>query len=323
MSDDVIIKEYSGSDGWYKIYQSGIIEQGTKIYSAASIKDIQLPVNHANTDYSVMISHIPQYIPKKHYTRHMVSMTKTNITTTMKENVEPMFFQSIDSENQFEVTSDVSRAKYQWFTKGYCKELEYKTFAINPTPSDAMIIINGIEQNNIQYPCGKYLTYTVKKDGYQTITNTVTITDDLTIDVNLELQYYNYIIRTTPFDATVIINGIEQNTLYTLMNTEINWEINRYGYISQSGTDILTNDIIKKVKLEKMQFTYTINPTPSDAVVIINGIEQNTITADYGSLIDWEVSMEGYTLQNGQIELIEDVVNDVILEEIPTEIPTE
>lgn len=319
MTDDVIVKEYSGSDGWYKIYQSGIIEQGTKIYSSSETKDIQLPVNHTNINYTVNISNVPQYNPQKFYKSKQALMTYTNITTTMKENTLPSFSYEAKSENQFEVTSDVSIAKYEWFTKGYVKALEYKAFSINPTPSDAIVIINGIEQNNIQYPCGKYLTYTVKKDGYQTITNTVTITDDLTIDVNLELQYYNYILRAIPSDATVTINGIEQNTLYALMNTEINWEINRYGYISQSGTDTLTNNIIKKVRLEKMQFTYTINPTPSDAIVVINGIEQNTITADYGSVIDWEVSMEGYTSQNGQIELIEDAVNDVILEEILTE----
>lgn len=319
MSEDVIIKEYNDGINWYKIYQSGILEQGTKIYSSSETKDIQLPVTYTNTDYTVSISNIPQNNPQKFYKSKQALMTYTNITTTMKENTLPSFSYEIKSENQFEVTSDISRAKYEWFTKGYIKPLEYKTFSINPTPSDATVIINGIEQNNIQYPCGKYLTYTVKKDGYQTITNTVTITDDLTIDVNLELQYYNYILRAIPSDATVTINGIEQNTLYALMNTEINWEINRYGYISQSGMDILTNNIIKKVKLEKMQFTYTINPTPSDAIIVINGIEQNTITADYGSVIDWEVSMEGYTSQNGQIELIEDAVNDVILEEILTE----
>lgn len=319
MSDDIIVKEYSGSDGWYKIYQSGLLEQGTKIYSSSPSQTINLPVNYADTNYTVNVSNIPQYNLQKFYKSKQALMTYTNIITTMKENVLPSFSYEVKSENQFEVTSDVSRARYEWFTKGYIKPLEYKAFSINPTQSDATIIINGIEQNNIQYPCGKYLTYTVKKDGYQTITNTVTITDDLTIDVNLELQYYNYILRAIPSDATITINGIEQNTLYDLMNTEINWEINRYGYISQSGMDILTNNIIKKVRLEKMQFTYTINPTPSDAIVVINGVEQNTITADYGSVIGWEVSMEGYTSQNGQIELIEDAVNDVILEEILTE----
>lgn len=319
MSDDVIVKEYNDGINWYKIYQSGLLEQGTKIYSGSPLQTINLPVNYADTDYTVSISNVPQYNPQKFYKSKQALMTYTNITTTMKEDVLPSFSYEVKSENQFEVTSDVSRAKYEWFTKGYVKSLEYKTFSINPTPSDATVIINGIEQNNIQYPCGKYLTYTVKKDGYQTITNTVTITDNLTIDVNLELQYYNYILRAIPSDATITINGIEQNTLYTLMNTEINWEISRYGYISQSSMDILTNNIIKKVRLEKMQFTYTINPTPSDAMVVINGIEQNTITADYGSVIDWEVSMEGYTSQNGQIELIEDAVNDVILEEILTE----
>lgn len=319
MSDDVVIKEYNDGTNWYKIYQSGLLEQGTKIYSGLSSKTINLSVNYADTNYTVNISSIPQYNPQKFYKSKQALMTYTNITSTMKENVLPSFSYEVKSENQFEVTSDVSRVKYEWFTKGYIKVLEYKTFSINPTPSDAIVIINGIEQNNIQYPCGKYLTYTVKKDGYQTVTNTIIITDDLTIDVNLELQYYNYILRAIPSDATVIINGIEQNTLYDLMNTEINWEINRYGYISQSGMDILTNNIIKKVRLEKMQFTYTINPTPSDAIVVINGIEQNTITADYGSVIDWEVSMEGYTSQSGQIELIKDAVNDVILEEILTE----
>lgn len=315
MSDDIVVKEYNNGSNWYKIYQSGIVEQGIKIYSATPIKDIKLPINYADTDYTVNVSNIPQYNPQKFYKSKQVLMTYTNITTTMKESVLPVFSYEVESESQFTVASDVSRARYEWFTKGYVKPLEYKTFSINPTPSDATIIINGIEQNNIQYPCGKCLTYIVKKDDYQTVTNTITITDDLTIDVNLEVELYSYTIKPTPSDAIVIINGIQQNTIIAQVGEIINWEINRIGYISQSGSDILTENMTKKVTLEALEFTFTINPTPSDAIVTLNNEERNIITVKYGTVVNWEVSLEDYSSQNGYLTVNEDTVLDIVLEE--------
>ena len=47
------------------------------------------------------------------------------------------------------------------------------------------------------------------------------------------------------------------------------------------------------------QFTFAITATPSDAIIKINGVIQNSVIVERGSIVVWEVSMNGYVTQNG------------------------
>lgn len=64
-------------------------------------------------------------------------------------------------------------------------------YTINPTPADAKVtfLIDGYEyeNNELYVPINHPFTYTVSKENYDTITETVTITEPTTIDVNLRL----------------------------------------------------------------------------------------------------------------------------------------
>ena len=59
----------------------------------------------------------------------------------------------------------------------------------------------------------------------------------------------------------------------------------------------------------------TINPTPSDATVTINGNNVNSVTVASGTSISWSVSADGYTAQSGSLTLTDDTTKDVVLEE--------
>lgn len=50
-------------------------------------------------------------------------------------------------------------------------------------------------------------------------------------------------------------------------------------------------------------FTFTINPTPSDATVKINGTARKSITGAYGTAISWEVSKDGYNTRTGSLTM--------------------
>lgn len=50
-------------------------------------------------------------------------------------------------------------------------------------------------------------------------------------------------------------------------------------------------------------FTFTINPTPSDATVKINGTARKSITGAYGTAISWEVSKNGYNTRTGSLNM--------------------
>lgn len=60
--------------------------------------------------------------------------------------------------------------------------------------------------------------------------------------------------------------------------------------------------------------TFTINPTPEDATVKLNGVEQKSIKVAKGTEVDWEVSKENFTTRSGKVFPQFDATLDVILE---------
>lgn len=64
--------------------------------------------------------------------------------------------------------------------------------------------------------------------------------------------------------------------------------------------------------------TITINPTPAEAVVTINGVKQMSITVPYGSTVDIVVSCEGYISRKDVLTLTEDRTLEVVLDEDTT-----
>ena len=73
-------------------------------------------------------------------------------------------------------------------------------------------------------------------------------------------------------------------------------------YINNSSwttgvSGIPTNWVVRAVDIN--QHIFSINPTPADAVVTINGEVRSYIAAEHGTSITWEVSKEGYTTQSG------------------------
>lgn len=65
--------------------------------------------------------------------------------------------------------------------------------------------------------------------------------------------------------------------------------------------------------------TITINPTPAEAVVTINGVKQMSITVPYGSEVYYIVTAEGYKEQLGTVIVVESETFGVVLEEVENE----
>ena len=63
------------------------------------------------------------------------------------------------------------------------------------------------------------------------------------------------------------------------------------------------------------QVTYTIIPTPADATVTINDVEQKTVTVDKESMVVWEVKKEGYITKRGTVSVNADYSETVTLVE--------
>ena len=131
--------------------------------------------------------------------------------------------------------------------------------------------------------------------------------------------WINALTINTNVPATITVDGVTKTDVttydfYTLDdeidNTrEIAYSIEAEGYMPQSGTLVLDKDVTLDIVLEELYpVTFTINPTPADATVIINGEERNTIEVMQLEEINWSVSCEGYYSQSDSFIIYEDIL---------------
>ena len=202
------------------------------------------------------------------------------------------------------------------------------TFTITPTPSDATVKINDIVQNSVEVEKGSTVTWSVEKTGYVTQSGEEVVNEDTTKEVTLqeEAPRYSFTMSATPNTATITLadgsNTITGTGTATLSNipegNEVSYNVSASGYITQSGTEVITSDISKSIELEVETFTLTINPTPADATITLTaeGYTQsgNSITVPSGTSIQWSVTADGYTAQSGTQIVSSDLTLPITLE---------
>ena len=154
-------------------------------------------------------------------------------------------------------------------------------------------------------------------EGYRnSVTETITIKNPNKIpEINLVLGNYSFTINATPEDAKVTINGVEKTTVSVNKGEQVSWKVEATGYVTKEGTYTVEDDTTIDVSLEVAKHTFTINATPTDAVVTIDGEERNSITVDYGTTISYSVVRDEYYTKQGNITVCEDMTLDVSLEE--------
>lgn len=167
------------------------------------------------------------------------------------------------------------------------------TYTINPIPVDATDTINGETRNSITVPYGTEISYSVSKNHYGTITGSEVVKTSTQKFIQLPIDQHTFTINPTPDDAGVQI--LIENKLRN--QQAIDWIIASDNY----NRDILLQEYIGSSTDVIMPTTFTTN---------------NTITADYGSVIEWKVSKEGYADKTGTLTLEGDTEINVELIEI-------
>lgn len=129
-------------------------------------------------------------------------------------------------------------------------------------------------------------------------------------------------INPTPSDAAVKINGIARNNFTVDKGETVSYEVSRDGYVTKTGSIVATEDktidvvLVEEQPIEPTTVTFTVTATPSNATVIMNGVERRTITVEKGTSVEWSVSLDGYIPQSGTALCNEDYNLDVVLSEI-------
>ena len=190
---------------------------------------------------------------------------------------------------------------------------------------------------------GRNNTITIKANSNVTaedvnlFKNPNAIYKDLTIEIDIKFKFE---IIPTPETAKVVISsngeilkeGTGPQEIEVNKDTTINWEVSCDGYDSQSGTEIINDNITKQISLNetKIYYRYTLRPTPSDANVTIkqngqvlaSGTGSKTVSVEAGSTVDWEVSLKYYTGKTGSYAVNESMTMQVTLESKPVQTVT-
>ena len=194
------------------------------------------------------------------------------------------------------------------------------TFTIAANPSDSVVRLNGVERKAIAVPKGTMVNWEVSKAGYITKSGSETVETSYTLPVILEAigsDEANFTVNVvSPSNATVTINGVQGNTVVVKKGSQVTWSVEAPYYVSQNGNETVNEDTVKNITLVAEQFTLTINPTPSDANVELNGVSQKSVTVDYGTKVHIKVSKEGYETYESDYNVTNTETKDVTLIQI-------
>lgn len=151
-----------------------------------------------------------------------------------------------------------------------------------------------------------------------------------------KLPQYKYTIVATPNDATitveslgkVVATGTGTVTVPISEGSDATWTVSKDRYYTQTGVDVVTAEVYKNVELvKKTEFTYTVSPTPTDALVtikkkdgevLVSGTGTQSVTIDDLTELSYTVSKFEYYDKSGDFTLNgADYTENVSLEMMP------
>ena len=138
-------------------------------------------------------------------------------------------------------------------------------------------------------------------------------------------EYFVIGINPTPADAIVTLNGKETKTISVKQGEEVEWKVEKIGYVTQGGKHIADNDGIYDIILESEECTFTINPTPADAIVTISsngeiltsGQGSQSVLVEPGTNIEYSVEAIYYYSKTGSAIVDSTTTQTVELESKP------
>ena len=206
-------------------------------------------------------------------------------------------------------------------TYNYSMEREKREILLKVEPSDAIILLDGIElgegDHSDLYPLGSSLVFTAKREGYNSGSIEILVDDNnkdeylLTLSRGLRPLTFN----TFPDDSEIIIDGKSVGfgnfSNEYVFGANIKVEVKKEGYKSLNKTftldEYVPNDL--SIELDLIDVSLMVSTYPGDAVISINGrIEgkgKTNVSYPFGSEIDVVVERKGYESSNFIVHLSE------------------
>lgn len=172
------------------------------------------------------------------------------------------------------------------------------------------------------------VSYTISSEGFEDITGSI-VASGVNVEILLprfavaspapEPVMYTITINPTPSDAEVKLNGVVQSSISVESGSSVSYEVSKDGYTPKSGSVVADSTKTVDVVLEEVpvaKVTITINPTPADATVKLNNVEQKSIEVDKGSQVTYEVSKTDYVTKSATVTASATQTIDVVLDAV-------
>lgn len=172
------------------------------------------------------------------------------------------------------------------------------------------------------------VSYTISSEGFENITGSLVVSE-ANVEVQLsrfvaavpapEPVMYTITINPTLSDAEVKLNEVVQSSISVESGSSVSYEVSKTGYTPKSGSVVADSTKTVDVTLEAIpveKVTITINPTPADATVKLNGVEQKSIEVDKGTEVSYEVSKADYVTKSDTVTASSTQTIDVTLDAV-------
>ena len=197
---------------------------------------------------------------------------------------------------------------------------KYYTITVIPTPSNAIVYIDGVQRTSLEVIEGTEVSVEVTAAGYEPYRNRFVVNKDITITpklVKIPEETATLTINTVPEGCTVKIDGLVRNSITVAKGTSILWEVSKEGYFTKGGREEVNDTHSITVTLDAVapdKVTFTINViSPTNAVVTINGNKTNSVVVDKGSEVSWSVEAPHCTPQRGTQVVNENTTKNISL----------
>lgn len=134
---------------------------------------------------------------------------------------------------------------------------------------------------------------------------------------------YTVTVITNPSNANVTINGQTTKTLQVDAGSDVDIFASLTGYISASANiENISRDETINLTLSPVPaqtYTLTVNPTPNNATVLLNGQSRRSITVESGTTVRVQVSASGYQSYDQNVVVNSNRTLNVALEPIPVQ----
>lgn len=185
--------------------------------------------------------------------------------------------------------------------------VEKVTLTIVPTPTDAIVKIDNAIATSAEVEKGKPVSYEVSKVGYITKSDTVTLTEDKTIEVVLEaetvpVEKVTLTIEPIPADAIVKLNDIEQTAIEVDKGTAVKIEVSKEGYKTQlneayivNKTETLTVELVAEEPEKPAKPEGVVEPTVTPNASTIYVQENGNLYTGTGNMpTNMQVATDGF-----------------------------